>query len=49
MWLQVVTRLDLAFVVSLLTYFAHKPGKAYQKALKHVMGYIRETIGYKII
>jgi len=29
MWLQVVTRLDLAFVVSLLTYFAHKPGKAY--------------------
>jgi len=29
MWFQVAIRLDLAFVVSLLTYFAHKPSKAY--------------------
>jgi len=48
-WLQVATRSDLSFAVSLLGHFAHNLGKEYWKALKHVIGYIKGTLDYGIM
>jgi len=43
MWLQVATRLDLAFSVNILAYFAYNPGKAHWNALKHILAYVKGT------
>ena len=48
MWLQVVTRPDLSFAINLLARFAHNPGKPHWIALKHVLAYVKGTIGYGI-
>jgi len=48
MWLQVATRLDLAFSVNILAHFAHNPGKAYWNALKHILAYVKGTKHYGI-
>jgi len=48
MWLQVATRPDLSFAINLLACFAHNPGKPHWIALKHVLAYVKDTIGYGI-
>jgi len=48
MWLQVTTRPDLSFAINLLARFAHNPDKPYWIALKHVLAYVKGTIGYGI-
>ena len=47
-WLQVVTRLDLSFAVNLLSCFATNPERAYWKAMKHTMAYVKGTTEYGI-
>jgi len=48
MWLQVVTRPDLAFSVNILAHFAHNLGKAHWNALKHILAYVQGTKHYGI-
>lgn len=48
MWLQVATRLDLSFVVNILSRFTHNPGLVYWNALKHILAYIKGTLDYAI-
>jgi len=48
MWLQVTTRLDLAFSVNILARFAHNPGKAHWNTLKHILAYVQGTKYYGI-
>jgi len=48
MWLQVTTRPDLSFAINLLACFAYNPGKPHWIALKHILAYVKGTIGYGI-
>ena len=48
MWGQLATRPDLSFSVSLLARFQASPGLEHWNALMHVMGYIRNTIDYRL-
>ena len=49
MWLQVTTRPDLMYAVSILSHFAHNPGKTHWNAIKHVLSYIKGTMHYRIL
>lgn len=46
MWAQVATRPNLFFVVGLLARFQANPGPAHWRALIHVLGYVKGTLGY---
>lgn len=48
MFLMIATRPDLGFAVNLLSSFASNPGPAHWKEMVHVLGYIRNTMEYKI-
>ncbi len=48
MWGQLATCLDLSFAVGLLARFQANPGMDHWKALLHVVGYIRNTIDFRI-
>ena len=48
MWLQVATQPDITYSVTLLSQFAHNPGKSHWNAIKHVLTYIRGTLNYGI-
>ena len=48
MWGQLATHPDLLFAVSLLARFQANPGMDHWKALLHVVGYIRNTIDFRI-
>jgi len=39
---------DLLFAVNLLFYFVSNSGKAYWKAMKYILAYIKGTIDYRI-
>ena len=49
MQLQVTTKLDLLYTVSVLSRFAHNPREQYWNTLKHVLSYIKGTSHYEII
>ena len=46
MWGQLATCPDLSFSVSLLARFQANPGIEHWNALMHVIGYIKNTLGY---
>ena len=46
MWGQLATCLDLSFSVSLLAWFQANPGIKHWNALMHIIGYIKNTLGY---
>ena len=48
MWGQLTTHLDLSFSVSLLAIFQANPGIEHWKALMHVVGYIKNTLDYRL-
>jgi len=48
MWGQLATRPDLSFAVSLLSRFQSDPGIEHWNALMHVIGYIRNTMDYRL-
>ena len=48
MWGQLATCPDLSFSVSLLACFQSNPGIDHWNALMHVMGYIKNTINYRL-
>jgi hypothetical protein len=48
MWGQLATRPDLAFSISLLAYLQANPGIEHWKALIHVIGYIKNTLDYRL-
>ena len=48
MWVQVATRLDIAFAVSVLSCFQSNPGPAHWKAMLHLLAYLKGTIDYRI-
>ena len=48
MWGQLTTHLDLSFSVSLLAIFQANPGIEHWKALMHVVGYIKNTLNYRL-
>lgn len=48
MWGQLATRPDLSFGVSLLACFQNNPGIEHWSALMHVIGYIKNTIDYRL-
>jgi len=48
MWLQVTTQPDISYIVTLLSRFAHNPGKLHWSAVKHVLAYIKGTLDYRI-
>ena len=48
MWVQVATRLDIAFAISVLSRFQSNPGPAHWKAMLHLLAYLKGTINYRI-
>ena len=48
MWVQVATRPDIAFAVSILSRFQSNPGPAHWKAMLHLLAYLKGSINYKI-
>ena len=46
MYATVCTRLDLAFVVSLISRFMANPGKVHWQAVKWVLRYVNGTVNY---
>ena len=46
MWGQLTTRPDLSFAVFLLSRFQADPGITHWNALMHVVGYVKNTLGY---
>ena len=48
MWLQVATQPNITYAVTLLSRFAHNPGKSHWTAIKHVLAYIKGTLNYGI-
>lgn len=48
MWLQVTTQPDISYAVTLLSHFAHNPGKLHWIAAKHTLAYIKGTLNYGI-
>ena len=48
MWLQVATWPDLSYAINVLSYFAHNPRKPHWNIIKHVLGYIKRTIDYRV-
>ena len=48
MWVQVATRPDIAFAVSVLSHFQSNPGPAHWKAMLHLLAYLKGSINYKI-
>ena len=49
MWLQVTTWSDISHAITLLSRFAHNPGKSYWTVVKHVLAYIKGMLHYRII
>jgi hypothetical protein len=47
-YLALATRPDIAFTVSTLARFGSNPGPAHWQAVKHLLRYIKGTMGYKI-
>jgi hypothetical protein len=48
MWEQLATQPDLSFSVSLLTRFQANPGIEHWNVLMHVIGYIKNTLDYRL-
>src|SRR5258705_6229871 len=48
MWGQLATRPDLSFAVSLLSRFQVNPRIEHWKGLLHVIGYIKNTMDYRL-
>jgi len=45
-WLQVTTRPNISYAVTLLSRFVHNPGKSHWSAVKYVLAYIKGTLDY---
>ena len=48
MWGQLATHPDLSFSVLILTWFQANPRIEHWKALMHIIGYIKNTIDYRL-
>ena len=48
MWGQLATQPDLSIVVSLLVHFQTNPGINHWNALMHAIGYIKNTMDYRL-
>ena len=48
MFLMIATRPDLGFAVNILSSFASNPGPAHWNEMVHCLGYVRNTMDYKI-